>query len=119
MRAALDALVQVTPRGKRKVAVLGDMLELGPAAAELHAEVGAYAVARADELIAVGPLARHIADGARSRGLADASTFYCEDPLVAAKRVLAASGPGDVILVKASRGMRLERVIEALSAEAG
>ncbi|HEY2745820.1 MAG TPA: UDP-N-acetylmuramoyl-tripeptide--D-alanyl-D-alanine ligase [Polyangia bacterium] len=104
MRAALDALVEITPPDAQKIAVLGDMLELGPDSARLHAEVGAYAKARVDYLVAVGTQARQMN-----------ATFHTDDVGVAAERVRAVSRAGDVILVKASRGMRLERVIDALS----
>jgi UDP-N-acetylmuramoyl-tripeptide--D-alanyl-D-alanine ligase len=109
MRAALDALVEVTPPGAQKIAVLGDMLELGPDSAKLHAEIGEYAAARADRVIAVGAEARHIAAGARDKG------EHVADTDAATARVRAVSRAGDVILVKASRGMRLERVIDALA----
>ncbi|HZS42517.1 MAG TPA: UDP-N-acetylmuramoyl-tripeptide--D-alanyl-D-alanine ligase [Polyangia bacterium] len=117
MRAALDALdalarAAAAPEHKR-VAVLGDMLELGPDAPRLHAELGAYAAARVDQLIAFGPLSRALADAARERLGAD-RVLHTDDPHDAAERALAASGPGDVILVKASRGMRLERVIDLI-----
>jgi UDP-N-acetylmuramoyl-tripeptide--D-alanyl-D-alanine ligase len=110
-RAALDALVSVA--NKRKIAVLGDMLELGPKSAELHAEIGAYAGERADEVIAFGPLSHHLAEAAAKK-LGAEHVMHTEDPNDAAERVMQVSGPGDVILVKASRGMRLERVIDKL-----
>jgi UDP-N-acetylmuramoyl-tripeptide--D-alanyl-D-alanine ligase len=106
MRAALDALVEITPAGAQKIAVLGDMLELGPESARLHREVGAYAAARVDQLITVG---------AQSKAMS--ASFHTDDARAAAARVRAVSRAGDVILVKASRGMRLERVIDALAEE--
>jgi UDP-N-acetylmuramoyl-tripeptide--D-alanyl-D-alanine ligase len=114
MRAALEALVEVTPRGRQRIAVLGDMLELGPESDRLHAEAGAYAAERVDFLVTVGDKAAHIGAGARPR-LDAARIFHAADVAAAAERVRAVSGPGDVILVKASRGMRLERVIDALA----
>jgi len=114
MRAALDALVAATPAGHRKVAVLADMLELGPDSPQLHDEIGAYAAARVDTLIALGPLgARYVAAARPTLG---DRALVAADPDDAAARALAATGPGDVILVKASRGMKLERVIDALAA---
>jgi UDP-N-acetylmuramoyl-tripeptide--D-alanyl-D-alanine ligase len=89
------------------------MLELGPKSAQLHSEIGSYAADRADEIIAFGPLANHIAEAAAAK-LGAEHVLHTEDPNDAAERVLQVSGPGDVILVKASRGMRLERVIEKL-----
>ena len=114
MRAALDALVATTPVGRKKVAVLGDMLELGTDTNQLHAEVGAYAAERADEVIAFGPLSYHLAEAAATR-LGSDHVVHVETPDAAARRVLDVSGPGDVILVKASRGMKLERVIDLLA----
>jgi UDP-N-acetylmuramoyl-tripeptide--D-alanyl-D-alanine ligase len=117
MRAALDALTAAAPAGHKRVAVLGDMLELGPEGPALHAEIGAYAAERVDELIAFGPLSRGLADAARARlGAARHDrVLHTDDPHDAAKRALAVSGAGDVILVKASRGMRLERVIDLIA----
>jgi UDP-N-acetylmuramoyl-tripeptide--D-alanyl-D-alanine ligase len=103
MRAALDALVEIAPPGAQKIAVLGDMLELGPDSARLHAEVGAYAASRVDHLITVGAEAKHMK-----------ASFHADDVAAAVARVRAVSRAGDVILVKASRGMQLERVIDAL-----
>jgi UDP-N-acetylmuramoyl-tripeptide--D-alanyl-D-alanine ligase len=112
MRAALDALVEVTPSGAQKIAVLGDMRELGTDSAALHAEVGAYAAARVDQLITLGDAARAIHDGAAALG---ARRLHTDDPAAAATHARAVSRAGDVILVKASRGMRLERVIDELA----
>ena len=106
MRAALDALVEITPAGAQRIAVLGDMLELGPESAKLHAEIGAYARERVSHLITLGERAR-----------AMGGSFHADDPRAAAERARAVSRAGDVILVKASRGMRLERVIDALAEE--
>jgi UDP-N-acetylmuramoyl-tripeptide--D-alanyl-D-alanine ligase len=110
MRAALDALAEITPAGAQKIAVLGDMLELGPDSAKLHADIGAYAAARVDHLIAIG-------ERAKAMAAACDRAFHTDDPRAAADRVRALWRAGDVVLVKASRGMRLERVIDALAEE--
>jgi UDP-N-acetylmuramoyl-tripeptide--D-alanyl-D-alanine ligase len=113
MRAALDELAMQDPAGRR-VAVLGDMLELGPAERSHHEQIGAYAASSGvDVLIAVGP---------RSAAMLD--TFDGEAhavPEAAAAAALAARlvGPGDVVLVKASRGVGLEVVAEALARAGG
>jgi UDP-N-acetylmuramoyl-tripeptide--D-alanyl-D-alanine ligase len=113
MRAALDELAMQDPAGRR-VAVLGDMLELGPGERSHHEEIGAYAASSGvDVLVAVGP---------RSAAMLD--TFDREAhavPDAAAAAALAARlvGPGDVVLVKGSRGVGLEVVAEALVAGAG
>ncbi len=113
MRAALDALVSTTPAGHQKIAVLGDMLELGADSPSLHRELGRYAAAHADLVIAFGALGKQIAEGAIAEAGA-ARVAHTDDPREAAERAWKASKAGDVILVKASRGMKLERVIDAL-----
>jgi len=111
-RAAVRLLGESRAKGRR-IAVLGDMLELGPTTAQLHAEVGAYvAEQRIDTLIASGALARNLAQGARAAGMT--AVHEAADAPAAAAELLARVQPGDVVLVKGSRGMRLERVVEAL-----
>jgi UDP-N-acetylmuramoyl-tripeptide--D-alanyl-D-alanine ligase len=109
MRAALDDLATQAPEGRR-VAVLGDMLELGPDEVAAHRELGEYAASSGvDVLVAVGPLSRSAAEAfsGETHVVADAG----EAASVAARIV----GPGDVVLVKASRGIGLETVAEALA----
>jgi UDP-N-acetylmuramoyl-tripeptide--D-alanyl-D-alanine ligase len=110
-RAAIDALAEIAPTGAQKVAVLGDMLELGPDSDRLHHEVGVYAADKLDHVISIGEAARHIDAGARTRSN---RVFHTNDPREAAQEALRVTNAGDVILIKASRGMRLERVIDAL-----
>ncbi|HEY1177088.1 MAG TPA: UDP-N-acetylmuramoyl-tripeptide--D-alanyl-D-alanine ligase [Phytomonospora sp.] len=105
-RASLDALAAV--EGKRRVAVLGDMLELGDDSDAEHRGIGAYAAARADLVLAVGPEARPVAEGAGEKGTAVAGNAEAVDWL---RGHLAA---GDVLLVKASRGAYLDEVVAAL-----
>jgi UDP-N-acetylmuramyl pentapeptide synthase len=89
------------------------MLELGPTAADLHAEVGGFVAAEGiDLLIASGELARSLARGARDAGMK--SVQAVADAPAAATALLKTVRPGDVVLVKGSRGMRLERVVQAL-----
>jgi UDP-N-acetylmuramoyl-tripeptide--D-alanyl-D-alanine ligase len=106
-RAALDALAAV--EGTRRIAVLGAMLELGDGSEAEHRAVGAYAAARADVVAAVGEGARPIAEGAGERAVAltgnDAAVHWLRDHLAA----------GDVVLVKASRGARLDEVAAVLT----
>jgi UDP-N-acetylmuramoyl-tripeptide--D-alanyl-D-alanine ligase len=113
MRAALDDLAMQDPAGRR-VAVLGDMLELGPGEREHHREIGAYAAASGVELlIAVGPRSAAMLEtfGGEAHAVPDAGAAAAlADELV---------GPGDVVLVKASRGVGLEVVAEALAAGGG
>jgi UDP-N-acetylmuramoyl-tripeptide--D-alanyl-D-alanine ligase len=112
MRAAIDALVAATPAGHRKVAVLADMLELGADSPSLHDDLGRYAGERVDYLITIGTLGARISAAADRLG---ESRLHTEDPHDVAERVLEVTKPGDAVLVKGSRGMRLERVLEALA----
>jgi UDP-N-acetylmuramoyl-tripeptide--D-alanyl-D-alanine ligase len=110
---ALETLVGLRGPGARAIAVLGDMFELGDHADALHAQVGRGAAsAGVDLLVTVGPLSRHAADAARGAGLAETHAF--DEPGDAAKLVREHARAGDVVLVKASRGMRLERVVSEL-----
>ncbi len=110
MRAALDDLATYEPPGRR-VAVLGDMLELGPTELADHREIGEYAAAHGvDVLVAVGPLSGEMA--AAFTGETHRAAGAREAAALAAELVR----PGDVVLVKASRGIGLETVADALAA---
>jgi UDP-N-acetylmuramoyl-tripeptide--D-alanyl-D-alanine ligase len=114
VRAAL-ATVAARPRGGRLLIALGDMLELGAIADEAHREVGRLvAAAGADELVGIGPRAALAVESARRAGLAEARHLTTFEDTVA--HLLKRLAPGDVLLVKGSRGMRLERVVDALAA---
>jgi UDP-N-acetylmuramoyl-tripeptide--D-alanyl-D-alanine ligase len=111
MRAALDDL-SASASGRR-VAVLGDMLELGPGEGAFHAEIGAYAAAHGvDVLVTVGPLAARMGDefGGEQHAVADAAAAAA-----LARKLLR---PGDSVLVKGSRGVGLEVVAQTLQAAA-
>jgi UDP-N-acetylmuramoyl-tripeptide--D-alanyl-D-alanine ligase len=108
MRAALCDLAG---RSGRRVAVLGDMMELGPDEARFHREVGSLvAELGIDVLVAVGPRAAGYVVGANG---VPAERFA--DSSAAAEGITGIVQPGDVVLVKASRGVALERVCEALT----
>jgi UDP-N-acetylmuramoyl-tripeptide--D-alanyl-D-alanine ligase len=114
MQAALDDLA-ATAAGdqRRRVAVLGDMLELGPAERSYHAAIGEHATRTGvDVLVTVGPLAAAMADGF------DGETHSTRDAGEAAALLPELVEPGDVVLVKASRGVGLELVCGALGSEA-
>ncbi|MGH3307590.1 MAG: UDP-N-acetylmuramoyl-tripeptide--D-alanyl-D-alanine ligase, partial [Nocardioides sp.] len=116
MAAAIDALVAIGDRrGRRTVAVLGEMLELGPTAADAHREVGRLvADAGVDLLVTVGPVAGGIAEGATSvpDWSGTALPTAGRDEALAAVRENVASA--DVVLVKASRGAALEHIADGL-----
>ncbi len=111
MRAAVEVLSK--SGGDYKIAVLGDMFELGPFAPTLHAGVGAYlGKAGIDCLVAVGELARHIYDAAKDAMVPQ--VYWCETK-EEAKPILAEQvKPNSTILVKASRGMAFEELVDDL-----
>jgi UDP-N-acetylmuramoyl-tripeptide--D-alanyl-D-alanine ligase len=111
--AALNLLDELEGR---KVAVLGDMLELGPYEKEGHEMVGIRVAKVADELVTVGELGRLIAAAARAAGLPLEAIHECEDALEATAILRRRLGPGDAVLVKGSRGMRMERIVTELEA---
>ena len=114
MTAAVQLLAKVRAKGK-KIAVLGDMLELGPKAAQMHEEVGGFVARhRVDRLVACGALGRSLAKGAREAGQDSSHIMEVSDAQSAAETVKAIVKPGDVVLIKASRGMKLELVADAL-----
>ncbi len=112
MRAALDTLQRLA--GVRKIAVLGDMLELGREDAWFHREVGRYAKGRADILVCVGYRAREIAQGALEEGFDPEMVHTLEVPENAADLLTRTISEGDTVLFKASRGIGLERAVMAL-----
>ncbi|MFI5008098.1 MAG: UDP-N-acetylmuramoyl-tripeptide--D-alanyl-D-alanine ligase [Solirubrobacterales bacterium] len=102
--------------GPRRVAVLGDMLELGPTGPALHHEQGVALAGTADVVVGVGPIARHFLEGARSAGFLPSRLHHFDDSAGAAAALPAIVEPGDAVLVKGSRGIRLEAVVDALIA---
>ena len=114
LRAALEAVGARRGTG-RLVVVLGDMLELGAITEEAHRDAGRAAVAAgADELVGVGSAALRAVEAARAAGLPEAHHARTFEDTVA--HLLKRLVPGDTVLVKGSRGMRLERVVDALVA---
>ncbi len=111
MMAALDILATV--RGRRRVFVMGDMLELGAASATWHRRIGQCAAsAGVDVMIAAGRLARAAAEAAAAAGVAE--IVVCDDACDAADLAAQRVGDGDVVLVKGSRAMGLEAVVQRL-----
>ncbi|MBN2171127.1 MAG: UDP-N-acetylmuramoyl-tripeptide--D-alanyl-D-alanine ligase [Candidatus Krumholzibacteriota bacterium] len=117
LRAALRWLGEA-PAAGRRWAALGDMLELGERSPALHRAVGEEAAGLGlDGLLAVGPLSRELVAGARAAGLASAR--HHDDLGSLAADLAAVLGPGDLLLVKGSRGMAMEGVLDALEASLG
>jgi UDP-N-acetylmuramoyl-tripeptide--D-alanyl-D-alanine ligase len=116
-KAAIDTVVGLKGQA-RAFAILGDMLELGPETAQLHREVGAHAAARGvDGLIGVGKLGREIVRGATDAGMAREHVFMSDEKYAAAVRAVEWTEPGDWIVIKGSRGMKMEDVLAALREE--
>ncbi len=114
--SALEALL--TAPATRRIAVLGDMRELGKITEKSHKDVGAYvAHHRFDELICVGELARDIVRGAREAGMDESLIFHFASSTEAGKFLQERIRKGDVLLVKGSQGARMEKVVVELMAE--
>ncbi|MBI4450254.1 UDP-N-acetylmuramoyl-tripeptide--D-alanyl-D-alanine ligase [Candidatus Uhrbacteria bacterium] len=113
---AVEALVELA--GERRIAVLGDMLELGPLTEHAHQHVGELIAARGiDMLVTVGEASRYIAAGARAGGMPADRVLEFRTASEAGRFVQDFLQPGDVVLVKGSQGMRMERIVEELMAE--
>ncbi|HZS44420.1 MAG TPA: UDP-N-acetylmuramoyl-tripeptide--D-alanyl-D-alanine ligase [Blastocatellia bacterium] len=103
------------PDFKRRIAVLGEMLELGPAGPEMHRDSGHRVVAEGmDIVIGVRGLAKQIVEGAIEQGLPAEQAHFCEDSETAAKLVLDTIREGDIVLVKGSRGVKTDVVVSRL-----
>lgn len=114
MRMALETIGGLDVAGK-KIAVLGDMLELGPEAEKFHTEIGESVPERAfDLLLTIGEHARKIREGAIRKGMRPGCALHFETPQDLIFALSETVGLGDVVLVKGSRGMRLETVVDAL-----
>jgi UDP-N-acetylmuramoyl-tripeptide--D-alanyl-D-alanine ligase len=116
-RAAIDTLCAISVAGKR-IALLGDMRELGEDSERMHREVGQYAArAGVDMLYTLGESGAYIAVAAIASGMSAHNVFAerdCENIESLVAEIKAKIQAGDAILFKASRGVRLERVISAL-----
>ncbi len=114
MQAALLTLVDISTEG-RHIAVLGDMLELGQASNEAHKQIGEIVASLGiNVLVAVGKEGQVMAGSAAKAGMNSKSIITCLDSDTAAEVLKQLIVPGDVILVKASRGIGLEKVVKAL-----
>lgn len=108
-------LLAAVPDARRTVLVAGEMLELGPDGAHMHAECGKFAAEHGvGLLVGVRGLAEHFLTGAYTAGLPHSQTYFAPDATQAGEWLAQAVRPGDVVLVKGSRGVRTELVIETL-----
>ena len=113
---AMRRLLQLlSAAGGRRVAVLGEMYELGEMAGEAHREVGASAAANCDLLVAVGSEnALELAEAARHAGLAGTAVRHVDNAEAAGELLSSILEPGDVVLIKGSRGVGLDKTVDAL-----
>ncbi len=112
---ALSTMAEL-PVGGRKIIILGDMLELGRFSVREHERLGEQAATVADILVTVGVRAHKIAEGALEHGLSEKVIFQYDDAERAAEEIATKIQPGDVILVKASQGIRAEKIVKRLMA---
>lgn len=115
--AALEAILKDLSEleAKRRVAVLGDMLELGKAQTSYHHEAGKHVQQHSwDLLVTVGPLSRYMAEGALQAGMNDTQIISFENSDEAAHYVISLLEPGDLVLVKGSRGIKTDKIVELL-----
>lgn len=110
VKAAMETLQSLKADGK-KIAVLGDMLELGNVSEQCHIEAGMEAAKAADVLLTSGKMGELISDGAKKAGLAESFHFETKDEL--SKFLIEIANPGDVVWIKASRGMKFESIAES------
>jgi len=109
---AMLAVLRDTP-ARRRIAVLGEMLELGRWAEPLHREVGNYAVeCGIDVLVGLRGAASCMLDAAKRSGLRADAAFFFDDPAEAGRLVRSLAQPGDAVLFKGSRGVHVERALE-------
>ena len=113
--AAVEVLNEM--KGKRKIAVLGDMLELGKYTEEEHHNLGEAVAKVAQMLIVVGPRAKFIAEGAIENGFKQKDLYSFDSSRTAGKFLEGVVEKGDLILIKGSQGVRLERAVAAIMAD--
>ncbi len=113
LEKALSTLLEIKGFA-RKVAILGDMLELGRFSIEAHKKAGQQAAECADMLITVGVRARGLAEGALEAGMSEKHILQYEDTDTARREIQNLIEPGDLILVKGSQGRRMEKIVEEI-----
>jgi UDP-N-acetylmuramoyl-tripeptide--D-alanyl-D-alanine ligase len=114
-KAALALLKECSP--KRRIAILGDMLELGEFSEKAHKDMGSIAAESCDMLCVVGNEAMRIKEGALDAGFSSSDILRFASSAEAAGKIRGVLKPGDAVLVKGSQGMRMERIVEAVMAE--
>jgi UDP-N-acetylmuramoyl-tripeptide--D-alanyl-D-alanine ligase len=115
MAEALTTFTKIASEGRR-IAVLGDMLELGEASQAFHTELGKEVVKTADILITVGNFSQAIIDGALSNGMNPDNLSACQGNQEALTKLIDILKPKDTILIKGSRAMHLEEIVQGIIA---
>jgi UDP-N-acetylmuramoyl-tripeptide--D-alanyl-D-alanine ligase len=115
---AVDAAISVMKEmeGKRKIAILGDMLELGKFTESEHRLVGEKVISVFDILVTVGPRAKFIKDGAQEHGFKEKNIYSFDNSISAGEFLKTFIKEGDICLFKGSQGIRLERAVVAVMA---
>ncbi|MEK7585412.1 MAG: UDP-N-acetylmuramoyl-tripeptide--D-alanyl-D-alanine ligase [Patescibacteria group bacterium] len=116
MAEALETLRAIDVAGRR-IAVLGDMMELGAKTIEAHRAVGEQTAAVANVIVTIGIRAKFISEAARAKGFAPERLYHFDEAPAAGVAVERLLGAGDLILIKGSQSMRLEQVVEEIMAE--
>ena len=111
------ALLVLGRKKGRRIAVLGDMLELGACTQAEHYRIGRIAAEKADLLLVYGPNGKRVLSGAFTGGMSDTRAMAFEDRNKLAATLKRMAKPGDVILFKGSRGMRMELILEKFLAD--
>ncbi|HUC88488.1 MAG TPA: UDP-N-acetylmuramoyl-tripeptide--D-alanyl-D-alanine ligase [Candidatus Paceibacterota bacterium] len=114
MEAAIEVLAEM--KGKNKIAVLGDMLELGKFTDEAHRAIGQKVAGVADMLVVVGPRAKLIAESAIDSGFKAEKIHSFDSSKITGEYLKGIIRKGDIVLLKGSQGIRLERAVEAIMA---
>jgi UDP-N-acetylmuramoyl-tripeptide--D-alanyl-D-alanine ligase len=115
---AMTELLAATPNFRRRILVAGEMRELGAYSPDLHREAGHFAAktGKVDWVIGVAGDASQIVEGAVAAGLSRGHTKFFQTPLEAAEFLETLVAAGDLLLVKGSRGVKMEQIVEALIA---
>ncbi len=111
--AALQVLKSVKAAGK-KIAVIGDMLELGKYTLDAHRDIGVIASLAADTLITVGIRAQAVSEAAFAHGMKKTHIMHFADAVSAGEHLQGIIKKGDIVLIKGSQGVRLERAVKAV-----
>jgi UDP-N-acetylmuramoyl-tripeptide--D-alanyl-D-alanine ligase len=117
--ATVEALhtLQTLEKATRKIAMLGDMMELGAHSAEAHKEIGILAAKSCDILVTVGVRSCRVAEAAMDSGMSEKNVYQFDSSVEAGVFIQNMITEGDVVLVKGSQSMRMEQAVKEIMAE--